>query len=101
MLGTIEPGGAIAVMLDPSRGTGTTGDRSAARELAERLPLWLAGGLTVENVKQAISEVRAWLVDVSSGVETDGAKDAGKIAAFVRAVRAVAEMERASERRER
>ncbi len=87
MLALIEPGGAIAVMLDPSRGTGAMGDWQAAREVALRLPLWLAGGLTPENVAAAIGEVRPWAVDVSSGVETDGTKDAAKIAAFVRAVR--------------
>ena len=96
MLDLIEAGGAIAVMLDPSRGTGATGDWKVARDVAMRLPLWLAGGLTPDNVGRAIGDVRPWAVDVSSGVETHGAKDAAKIAAFVQAVRGVA-----IERRER
>jgi phosphoribosylanthranilate isomerase len=90
ILASVEPGAAIAVMLDSSRGTGTTGDWAAARAVAERLPLWLAGGLSANNVAQTIHDVRPWAVDVSSGVETDGAKDRAKIAAFVRAVRQAA-----------
>ena len=87
MLAGVEPGAAIAFMLDPSHGTGTTGTWAAAADVAERLPLWLAGGLSPENVAKAIRDVRPWAVDVSSGVEAGGAKDAARIAAFVRAVR--------------
>lgn len=84
---SIEPGAAIACMFDPSHGTGTRADWDEAASLARRLPLWLAGGLTPDNVGEAIDTVRPWLVDVSTGVETGGAKDPAKIAAFVRAVR--------------
>jgi phosphoribosylanthranilate isomerase len=83
----VEPGCAIAVMLDGSRGTGTAGDLELAREVAARMPIWLAGGLSPGSVGGVARRVRPWCVDVSSGLETDGAKDAAKIAAFVRAVR--------------
>lgn len=83
----VEPGAALAFMLDPSRGSGVKGDWEAAAAVAAKMPLWLAGGLSPENVRDAIAVVRPWAVDVSSGVETNGVKDAAKIAAFVRAAK--------------
>jgi len=69
-------------------GSGVTADWSAAAELAKKYPLLLAGGLTPENVADAVGRVKPWGVDVASGVEsTAGEKDAGKMKAFVREVR--------------
>jgi phosphoribosylanthranilate isomerase len=83
----LEAGSAIAVMLDISRGQGIQLDREIAVEVALALPVWLAGGLTPENVSDVIRDVRPWAVDVSTGVETGGAKDAAKIYRFVESAR--------------
>ena len=81
--------GAI-IMLDTPKdgaygGTGETGDWALAREAARRWPVILSGGLTPENVADAIEAVHPRGVDVSSGVETDKAKDLDKIARFIAA----------------
>jgi phosphoribosylanthranilate isomerase len=69
-------------------GAGVVADWDQAASLARRREIVLAGGLTPDNVAEAIDRVRPWGVDVSSGVETDGVKDVAKIRAFVAAVRA-------------
>lgn len=70
-------------------GTGRTVDWTLVSSLAKRRKLVLAGGLTPENVRDAVTAVRPWCVDVASGVEsTPGIKDLRKVAAFVRAARA-------------
>ena len=53
------------------------------------LPFFLSGGLSAANVAGAIHMLRPFCADVSSGVETDGMKDAVKIAKFVVAVRGI------------
>ncbi len=68
-------------------GTGIVGDWTLARRAALGQRILLAGGLTVENVADAVQQVRPWGVDVSSGVETQKQKDVNKIQAFVAAVR--------------
>jgi phosphoribosylanthranilate isomerase len=86
-LASIEPGTAIACLIDASRGRGIEADRESAAAIASRMPVWLAGGLTPDNVVDVLRDVRPWAVDVSSGVETDGAKDAAKVRDFVRAAK--------------
>lgn len=49
----------------------------------------IAGGLTKENVTEAINEAQPYMVDISSGVETNGRKDLEKIAAFLSCVKAI------------
>ena len=70
-------------------GAGVTADWEAAALLARRTELVLAGGLDSANVGAAISQVRPFGVDVSSGVEErPGVKSPAAITAFVRAARA-------------
>ena len=69
---------------DQYGGTGHMADWSIATKLAQQYPILLAGGLTPENVAEAIRQVRPWGVDVASGVEVSpGKKDAGKMKSFV------------------
>lgn len=85
---------ANAVLVDayhPDRlgGAGAVCDWSLARRARElcSIPLILAGGLTPDNVAEAIAEVEPYAVDVSSGVEASpGRKDPARVAAFLRAV---------------
>jgi len=71
-------------------GSGVTADWDGAAELAKNYPLLLAGGLTPENVGEAVGRVKPWGVDVASGVESaPGKKDAAKMSAFIKAVRQV------------
>ena len=69
-------------------GTGRTHDWSLSRTIRERVnvPLFLAGGLTAENVARAIREVGPFALDVCSGVRTDGKLDREKLARFFSAV---------------
>ncbi|EST05886.1 Glutamine amidotransferase [Kalmanozyma brasiliensis GHG001] len=83
-------------------GSGQTFDWSFAKEAREAdplpgvvggsemrpMPVLLAGGLTAQNVAEAIGTAQPFGVDTSSGVETDGRKDSDKIRAFVKAARA-------------
>jgi phosphoribosylanthranilate isomerase len=71
-------------------GTGKTCDWDKAQTLVHSVetPMLLAGGLTPENVAEAIAAVNPWGVDVSSGVEIEpGRKDIAKVAAFIAACR--------------
>jgi len=83
---------AKALLLDghapgEAGGSGESFDWSAISAIDK--PVVLAGGLTVENVRQAIDLVHPYAVDISSGVESSpGIKDKDKIAAFMEQVNA-------------
>lgn len=76
---------ADVLLLDSGCGTGARFDWTPLRDFPR--PYILAGGLTPENVGAAVAALLPAGVDVSSGVETNGAKDKTKMAAFVEAVR--------------
>jgi phosphoribosylanthranilate isomerase len=71
-------------------GTAQTFDWRLAAGPARRRPIILAGGLTPENVGEAVATVRPYAVDVSSGVEREPRrKDYEKLAYFIRRAKAV------------
>jgi phosphoribosylanthranilate isomerase len=89
--------GVDAVLLDSGNpslpvkelgGTGRTHDWRTSRRIREAVgvPVWLAGGLTPENVAAAIATVRPFGVDVCSGVRVGGMLDEQKLARFVEEV---------------
>ena len=94
-----QPGGVDALLVDArteaaSGGTGESFDWARARavldEDAAGLKIIVAGGLTPENVGEAIAALAPWGVDVASGAEfMPGMKDAKKIRAFVAAARSL------------
>jgi phosphoribosylanthranilate isomerase len=72
---------------DQRGGSGIVANWEIAQLLAEQFPVILAGGLLPDNVEAAIKAVRPLGVDVSSGVESDGAKDPLKIETFTERAR--------------
>lgn len=81
-----EKSPADFVLLDNGAGgTGETFDWSLLSSFDR--PFFLAGGLRLENITEAVSRFHPYALDLSSGVETDGYKDKEKIIAAVAAVR--------------
>lgn len=74
------------VLLDSGTGTGELFDHSLIRDFGRNY--FLAGGLSPQNAAEAVSSLRPYAVDVSSGIETDKVKDIEKMRAFAHAVRA-------------
>ncbi len=84
------PADCDAIIVDESHGSGRAFNLSHARQIVmnSRVPVILAGGLTPENVADAIRRVHPYAVDVASGIETaPGIKDHNKVAAFITAAR--------------
>jgi phosphoribosylanthranilate isomerase len=89
-LDRVDDFGADAILLDSATpGGGRVFDWSLAEGAPSGRRVILAGGLTPENVGEAIERVRPWGVDVSTGVEAEpGRKDPRKVRLFVNAARA-------------
>lgn len=74
------------ILLDSGRGgTGTVFDWEFLKQI--KRPYFLAGGLDIGNVAEAVERFHPYAVDVSSGIETDGVKDREKMRQFVTIVR--------------
>jgi phosphoribosylanthranilate isomerase len=69
-------------------GTGSVHNWDLSREIVKAvdIPVFLAGGLHANNIRQAIETVRPFAVDICSGVRTEGRLDPGKLEAFIKAV---------------
>ena len=69
-------------------GTGNVHNWDLSREIVKEvdIPVFLAGGLHANNVRQAIEIVRPFGVDICSGVRSEGRLDPGKLEAFIKAV---------------
>jgi phosphoribosylanthranilate isomerase len=80
--------GNPALKIKQLGGTGRVHDWKLSRQIRikSRCPVFLAGGLNAENVRQAIEEVRPYAVDVCSGVRTDGNLDPEKLYSFCKEV---------------
>ncbi|MBO4701758.1 MAG: tryptophan synthase subunit beta [Lachnospiraceae bacterium] len=81
----VNASGADYVLLDSGAGDGKLLDRNLIKDI--KRPYFLAGGLSPENVKEAIDEINPFAVDVSSGIETEKKKDPDKMIKFVKTVR--------------
>ena len=73
------------VLIDSGKGSGNVFDWRILKNFSR--PYFLAGGLNPENVSAAIKILNPFAVDVSSGIESNGRKDAAKMREFVSAVR--------------
>lgn len=74
---------------DMAGGSGMTFNWSMLKDKKLKKPYFLAGGLHVDNVQEAIQVTKPYAVDVSSGVESNGIKDKEKIIGFIKKVKAV------------
>ncbi len=72
----------------PVAGSGRTFDWDLLKDQKIQQDFFIAGGLTVDNVRQARETFQPYALDVSSGVETDGHKDIEKIKAFIEGAKA-------------
>jgi phosphoribosylanthranilate isomerase len=86
----VDDYGADAILIDSATpGSGEVFDWSLAEGAPSHRKVILAGGLTADNVGDAVRRVRPWGVDVVTGVEdAPGRKDATRLKAFVAAARA-------------
>jgi phosphoribosylanthranilate isomerase len=92
------PNGADFLLFDllskQRGGTGTAFDWKLLSDYQGQ-PYFLAGGLSIRNAAEAVRLLHPYCVDVSSGVETDGVKDAGKINEICKLVRGLGDSDEA------
>lgn len=83
---------ADMLVLDNGQGTGEAFDWSLLSGFDR--PYFLAGGLNPQNVVRAVKQLSPYGIDLSSGIETDGVKDKGKLSSVIASVRGIKERQR-------
>ena len=78
---------ADMVVMDSGQGSGQVFDWSLLRDFGR--PYFLAGGLGPGNVVRAVKQLHPYGIDLSSGIETDGVKDKGKLSSVISSVRRI------------
>lgn len=68
-------------------GTGKTADWSIINSVNIKTPFFLAGGLNMDNICDAVKTVKPYGIDISGGIETDGFKDRNKIEIIMKLIR--------------
>lgn len=79
--------GADQIILDSGQGSGECFDWDLLRDFDR--PYFLAGGLGPQNVVRAIKQLHPYGIDLSSGIETNGVKDKGKLSSVIASVRRI------------
>ncbi|SDB58194.1 phosphoribosylanthranilate isomerase [Butyrivibrio sp. INlla16] len=73
----VEASSADIVLIDSGQGTGTAFNWEILKKITR--PYFLAGGINTANIEEAVTDIKPYAIDVSSGIETDGVKDEEKM----------------------
>ena len=84
-ISAINNSSADMVLIDSGQGTGTAFNWQILKQITR--PYFLAGGINLDNINEAVNDIKPYAVDVSSGIETDGIKDESKMRMIIGAVK--------------
>ena len=85
LISTMNEFSADYFLLDRTiQGEGEMIDSTQAKIVAEKFPIFLAGGLTSDNISELVAKINPYGVDVAGGIETNGVEDLGKIKKFIK-----------------
>ncbi|WP_026497885.1 phosphoribosylanthranilate isomerase [Butyrivibrio sp. WCD2001] len=81
----VQTSSADMVLIDSGQGTGTAFNWEILKQITR--PYFLAGGINTENIEEAVTDIKPYAIDVSSGIETDGVKDEEKMSFIISIIR--------------
>ncbi len=84
-ISAINNSSADMVLIDSGQGTGTAFNWQILKQITR--PYFLAGGINLDNINEAVNDIKPYAVDVSSGIETDSIKDESKMRMIIGAVK--------------